>query len=153
MKASPDEHDRAHALKCELACEVLRFSGYVRLRVGGWSMLPTIWPGDTLELERVECDKLSAGDVVLFHRDRRLFVHRILNSDGSTIFTQGDAMPQPDPAVKKRELLGRVTCIVRDGKRIQPTKTLSLSHRAVAAVARSSEFGARVIVGMRGLLQ
>ncbi|HTT19158.1 MAG TPA: S24/S26 family peptidase [Candidatus Sulfotelmatobacter sp.] len=153
MKVFQDAHDQAHALKCELACEVLRLSGYVRLRVRGWSMLPTIWPGDTLELEKAECGKLSAGDVVLFHRDRRLFVHRMLNSDGNTIFTQGDAMAQPDPVVTERELLGRVTCIVRDGKRIQPTKTLSLSHRAVAAVARSSEFGARVIVGMRGLLQ
>jgi len=39
-----------HALKCELAGEVLRSSGRLRLKVSGSSMLPVIRPGDTLEL-------------------------------------------------------------------------------------------------------
>ena len=72
-----------HALKCELAGEVLRSSGRLRLRVTGWSMLPAIFPGDTLVIERANGESLGKGDIVLFHRDRRLFVHRVSGTSGS----------------------------------------------------------------------
>ncbi len=68
----------ANALKCELAGEVLRSSGTLRLRVTGWSMLPTVMPGDTLVIEHVSSDAVSEGDIVLFVRDRRFFVHRVV---------------------------------------------------------------------------
>jgi hypothetical protein len=35
-------------LGCELAAEVIRSFGRVRLRATGTSMLPAIWPGDVL---------------------------------------------------------------------------------------------------------
>ena len=152
MTVSEPAQDQAHALKCDLASEVLRTSGRLRLRVTGWSMLPAIWPGDTLEVEITKREELSAGDVVLFTRERRLFAHRVLRTNDHGIITHGDAMPQPDPLVDKNELLGRVAGIVRNGKLIQPSKTLSLSQRAVAGVARSSNVGARAVVKIHGLL-
>jgi len=33
-------------LKCDLAADVIRRFGALRLRVNGFSMLPSIWPGD-----------------------------------------------------------------------------------------------------------
>jgi len=145
--------DQGHAAKCELASEVLRTSGRLRLQVNGWSMLPTIWPGDTLQLERARREELSAGDIVLFHRDRRLFAHRIVATAADMVTTRGDAMPQSDPTLAEDQVLGRVAYIVRDGRCIEPTKTLSLSQWAVAGIARSSGFGARVIVELRGMLR
>jgi len=153
MTSAEEPRDPTHALKCELAAEVLRSSGRLRLRVTGWSMYPTIWPGDTLELERTERDELSTGDIVLFNRDRRLFAHRIWKTDASATVTRGDAMPRADAAVEEKELLGRVASITRNGKCIQPSKSLSLPHRAVAGLVRSSDFGARVVVGIHGFLQ
>ena len=147
------EFGESHSVKCDLASEVLRTSGHLRLRVSGLSMLPAIWPGDTLEVERTKRDELSAGDVVLFSRDQRLFAHRILKTSDHGILTHGDAMPRPDPLVAENELLGRVAGIVRNGKLIQPNRTLSFSQRAIAGVARSSDFGARVVVGIHGFLQ
>ena len=128
----------------------MRSSGYLRLQVTGWSMLPSVWPGDTLELERTGRDKLSTGDIVLFSRDRRLFAHRIVRSSGKTIHTRGDALPYTDPVVFEDALLGRVVCIVRDGKRIRPRKRLSVTQRAVAGIVRSSDLAARVVVGIYG---
>jgi hypothetical protein len=113
-------------------------------------MLPSVWPGDTLELERTGRDKLSTGDIVLFSRDRRLFAHRIVRSSGKTIHTRGDALPYTDPVVFEDALLGRVVCIVRDGKRIRPRKRLSVTQRAVAGIVRSSDLAARVVVGIYG---
>jgi len=39
-------------LGCELAAEVLRSSGRLRLRATGTSMLPAVWPGDVLSVCR-----------------------------------------------------------------------------------------------------
>ena len=66
QNAAPDP---AHLLKCELAREVLRSSGTLRLRVTGWSMLPTVMPGDTLIVDRAG-GGVSRGDIVLFARDQ-----------------------------------------------------------------------------------
>ncbi|MGA9977553.1 MAG: S24/S26 family peptidase [Candidatus Sulfotelmatobacter sp.] len=141
-----------HGLKCELASEVLRSSGRLRLRVRGWSMLPTILPGDTLMIEHVSSDRVSKGDIVLFHRDRRLFVHRVSGKTGSAedlqIITQGDGMPRPDPPVSGSQLLGRVSLVVRNGRSLEPAKSLGLSGRAVAALVRRSSSAARVIVAV-----
>ena len=48
MSSSSAAFDESHAIKCELASEVLNRSGSLRLKVMGWSMLPAVWPGDTL---------------------------------------------------------------------------------------------------------
>ena len=152
MSSSPSSATETHALKCELASDVLRSFGRLRLKVSGCSMLPAIWPGDTLELEHTTGTEISEGEIVLFGRDRRLFAHRVLKTSENTIVTRGDARPRVDPVVAEDQLLGRVAYIVRDGKCIQPSRRLSVSQRAVATVVRSSDFAARVVVGIHGLL-
>jgi Peptidase S24-like len=129
----------------------LASSGTLRLRVTGWSMLPTVWPGDTLLIERVNSEVVSEGDIVLFGRDRRLFVHRVVRkiTEDSKILTRGDAMPRLDPPVLDRDLMGKVVLIQREGRYIRPKSSLSLSSRAVAAAVRRSETAARVVVPRR----
>jgi signal peptidase I len=148
--------DDAHAIKCQLAAEVLRSSGTLRLQVTGWSMLPSVWPGDTLLVDRANSSAVSEGDMVLFARDRRLFAHRVVSKRGhhedsrvvTQIVTRGDAMPAPDSPVSDRELLGKVSSILRNGQWIKPRRSLRFAERAVAALVRSSEIAARVVVGM-----
>lgn len=147
-----------HALKCELAGEVLRSSGRLRLRVTGWSMLPAIFPGDTLVIERADCESVSIGDIVLFHRNRRMFVHRVSAKSGSAcdlqIVTQGDGMPNPDnPPVSTSQLLGKVSFVVRDGRCLELAKNPRFPMRAVAAMVRRSSSAARVLVGVHKMGQ
>jgi signal peptidase I len=148
--------DEAHALKCDLAAEVLRSSGQLRLRVRGSSMLPSVWPGDMLMIERVQASAASVGDLLLCERDRRLFVHRVVSLgrtvDG-TILTRGDAMPDADPAVPYRDILGRVSFIVRDRKLIVPKKILGLPQRAVATLIQRSEIAMRIAISVHRRLQ
>jgi signal peptidase I len=155
MKSLPQALADAHAVKQELAGEVLILSGRLRLGVTGSSMLPTVWPGDTLVIERASSDAVSKGDIVLFQRDGRFFVHRVVGkiAGDSMILTRGDAMLRPDPPVAGRCLLGKVVSIVRQGKRIRPKTDMGLSSRAVAAAVRRSETAARVVVGVHGMLQ
>ncbi len=153
-KREPSFND-AHALQCELASEVLRSSGSLRLGVTGWSMFPMLWPGDTLMIEQTTSDTIDPGDIVLFARDRRFFVHRVVakNAAEQSIQTRGDAMAQLDPPVLNRELLGRVVSILRNGKCIEPSRKIDVAKRSVAALVRHSEAAARVVVTVHGMLQ
>jgi hypothetical protein len=153
MSSSTAALNETHAVKCELAAEVLRSSGSLRLRVTGWSMLPTIWPGDTLMIERADSEAVSEGDIVLCARNRGFSAHRVVSKSAqdSAILTRGDAMCRPDPLVSHHDLLGRVAYIVRNGRCIEPSKTLRLSERAVAALVQHSDIAARVVVGVHGL--
>jgi len=140
-----------NALKCELAGEVLRSTGTLRLRVTGWSMLPSVMPGDTLMIDRVQSNAVCEGDIVLFGRDRRFFVHRVMTKSSdlaiAEFVTCGDAMPAPDPPVSESDLKGRVSFILRNGKCLQPARSLSVPARAIAALVRRSVLAARVVVG------
>lgn len=125
MNSLEEAQGGAHTVKCELAGEVLASSGTLRLRATDWSMLPTVWPGDVLLIERANSEVVSEADIVLFGRDRRLFVHRVVRKipEDSKIPTRGDAMPRLDPPVVEGDLMGK------------------------------SERAARVIVGAHGILQ
>ena len=142
--------DTVGALKCELAAEVLRSSGRLRLCATGWSMLPTVWPGDTIEIEHVSSEYISTGDIALFGREGRLFIHRVVGKDGDLdslrMITQGDGMAHPDPPVAASELLGKVSIIWRAGKWIEPRPSLSLMEKVTAFFVRHSSEAARVLV-------
>ena len=153
MKQVQSEINESHAVKCDLAAEVLRSSGTLRLQVRGWSMLPSIWPGDTLLVEQVESSQMAEGEIILFRRERRLFAHRIVRSDRSDILTRGDSMAAPDSPIDKDEVLGRVASIIRNGKRFQPRTSLRVHERAIASAVQRSDLAARVLVGTRELLQ
>jgi signal peptidase I len=155
MKVCAHPFGEAHALKCELAAEALRSSGTLKLQVTGWSMLPSIWPGDTLMVESVDRHAVSEGDMVLFARDRRLFAHRVVanHSGDGRLLTRGDAMPAPDLPISDGELLGKVSRILRNGRWHEPSRRLRFTERAVAALVRGSEIGARVVVGLHGVQQ
>ena len=146
--------DLTHSLKCELASESLRLSGSLRLKVRGWSMLPTIWPGDTLVISRLDGRELVQGDIALFQRESRFIVHRVLSKSTSNIkqvLTRGDAMLQHDAPVATDDLLGQVDFILRNGRKVEPSRNLGLTQCAVAGLAQRSEVGARVIVGIQQL--
>ena len=155
MKLAAQALGDANALKCELAGALLRSSGTLRLRVTGWSMLPTIWPGDTLVVERASSSDILQGDVVVFSNGRRFVAHRVVvknsGSGDSMVQTQGDALSRPDSPVAHDELVGKVSFIMRKGKQVKPARSLRLPERAVAAVFRRSTLAARVVVGVHGM--
>jgi signal peptidase I len=155
MTLTPQVLDEAQALKCDLAGEVLRSSGTLRLQVVGWSMLPIIWPGDTVVVERASKADVLDGDVVVFSNGRRLVAHRVVTKDSgsgdSMVQTKGDALSRLDAPVAHDEVLGKVAFIMRKGKRVKLATSLRLPERAVAAVFRRSTLAARVVVRVHGL--
>jgi len=137
-------------LKCELAGEVLRSFGTVQFPSIGWSMLPTLWPGDTLVVERVIHDQVRIGDVVVIGRQGKLCAHRVISTAGDSQnpqwITQGDALAVPDRPVTKNELLGKVSYLIRAGKLIALPSELSGVKRLTANIVRRSLPAARALV-------
>jgi hypothetical protein len=122
--------------RCSLAAEVLRTSGKLELRAMGVSMLPTLWPGDQLAVQSCRMDEVELGDLVLFMRQRRFFIHRAVGSfpvvNESLLIARGDCMPENDPPVRSSELLGRITGVQRGASSFAPARELSAFCRIVA---------------------
>jgi signal peptidase I len=123
---STDNEQRTSAVQ-QLFLEVLQSSGQAKLAVTGSSMLCSIWPGDILEVHRQSMAEISPGEVVLFARHGGFSAHRVVEKVGgperTLLITRGDHLSQPDSPVSPEELLGRVTAILRGGRRIEPRLT------------------------------
>lgn len=127
----------------ELAEEVIRKFGTVRLCVQGTSMMPAIRPGDTIEVRRTHPREISPGEIVLYSREGRFFAHRVIRrsntATGTHFVTQGDRLQAPDEPVSAAELLGRVTFIERGRRRVPPRANISKAERALCRVLRISD--------------
>jgi|SRR5579862_1535671 len=136
-------------LACGLTEEVVRTFGEVRLRVFGTSMVPSILPGDLVCVHRASLRDISSGEVVMFVRNERLFVHRVVDrqlmaySDSpreSCLITRGDRLLQNDPPVSSLELLGRVVSIERGSRKVKlpDARTNSLFVRLLQSSDRAT---------------
>jgi hypothetical protein len=154
MNSPAANEDWADSVRCELAGEILQTSGSVRLQVNGWSMLPAIWPGDTLEIQAADHTGIATGDIVLFERCGRMFVHRVVaNALRDHVLTRGDSMAHADPPVPNRSVLGKVQFIVRHGRRIEPAGKLRPPERAIAGLVQRWNIAGRAVMNLRSMLQ
>lgn len=134
----------------ELAAEVVRCFGELRLRVTGSSMLPAIRPGDDLLILRCRIEEANPGDIVLFMRHRRLFAHRVILRSSTCLITQGDGIAEPDLPVAANELLGKVMRVMRRGKTIRHESKMKLQARVAAALFRRSATAGRLFALLQG---
>jgi signal peptidase I len=142
--------------KCGLAAEVLQSSGKLTLRATGASMLPTLWPGDVLTIQYNTLDQVALGDVVLFVREGRFFVHRVVSKpkakDQQTfLVTRGDCMLQADQPVSSTELLGRVTHVERECSCFGPVLKLNQFRRLFAWMLSHCDLLQRIALRLHGL--
>jgi hypothetical protein len=109
-------------------------------------MLPTLYPGDVVALERTDPEALCAGDVILFQKQEHLFLHRIIAIDDSArrFATRGDAMPQADPVVSSDQILAKAVSVeTRDGRTLSHLRLRRLAKLLGFAIAHS-DFAGRV---------
>lgn len=131
----PQSAQSQNQFKHSLAAEVLRSTGWVRLAALGNSMLPALWPGDFVTIQAASLDQIQTGDVVLFARDRRFFIHRALRKvqlrSETRLLTRGDAMPKADAPVAAEELLGKVVFVERGSRPSIQVPACSLLRRCL----------------------
>ena len=130
MAAMPDTLDD---FKRGMAEEFLRKTGFLHLQVLGQSMLPGIWPGDVLTIETKVANEMEIGDIGLFRRNERFFVHRIKNKlilDGSLhLLARGDSAGTNDPPFPADALLGRVVKVQHGNRTTVPVREPGLYAR------------------------
>lgn len=101
-------------------------------------MLPTLWPGDVVTVHSVSPEQVEPGEIVLYMRQDRFFIHRIvsknLTQDEALLVTRGDCMSENDPPIGRSELLGKVTEVRRSGSTFLPGPELSLFRRLLAGL-------------------
>jgi signal peptidase I len=131
-----------------LAGEVVRAFGQMQLRVTGSSMIPTLWPGDLVRIERRAFESLNPGEIVFYLRDGRLFLHRLVasreTSRARSLTTRGDAMAAADPAVPENCFLGVATAVRRRGEWIRPRDVHRLLRWFLASSALMQQIILRV---------
>jgi signal peptidase I len=133
--------------KHDLAAQVLRQFGEVRLKVTGASMLPSVWPGDVLTVRRRSPAELLPGRIVLCHRDRGFFAHRMVGRQGDRLITRGDSHLREDPPFGDEEVLGEVVSILRNGRPVDLTPVWW--HRIFSWTLRHSELCTRMVLRLR----
>jgi signal peptidase I len=108
----------------ESVANKVRVGGSATIRVVATSMFPWIRPGDQAFIRRYDFSQINSGDVILYERANRLFIHRVirritrpgLGGDVTLLVVKGDALDRPDAPVSAKEFLGRAIRIHR-GKR------------------------------------
>ncbi len=143
----------AAVLKRDMACEILLSSGSVQLRAQGYSMFPTVRPGDVLIVERVSLQQVKVGDVVVMSRSSGLLSHRVISigrdAESALLITRGDTSVVDDLPVRESHLLGRIGYVIRKGKLISVPSRLSAIDNVAARVFRYSFPAVRGVMEMR----
>jgi hypothetical protein len=146
MSSTPEVQD---ATKRELAAEVIREFGEVRLRVTGTSMLPAVWPGDVITARRQSVAELSPGQIVLCYRNQTFSVHRVIGKCENGLITRGDSLAYDDPPFRDAEVLGAVISIDRGGRSVELSS--AWWHGAVSRMVQRSELCTRMLLRLRRL--
>lgn len=106
MNAAPLDWN---AVRSSIVADVLNGTRLrVRAKICGESMLPSLWPGDEVEIEGCSLKDVRPGEVVLVQRDDRFVLHRLVSSDNLGCLLQGDSVSLSDPPYPAVALLGRL---------------------------------------------
>lgn len=105
-------------------------------------MFPAIWPGDFVTVQRCELAELRPGQVVVYHQEEKLIVHRLERVTGDRLMTRGDSRLRFDAPLLPGAIVGRVVSISRGRRTINPQQTFW--QRVASPILRRSDFLVRV---------
>jgi signal peptidase I len=92
---------------------LLNKTGSMTLRVNGQSMMPTLAPGDCVQIKPFNFESLSSGDIIAFYQHDECLVHRVKCRVGLGVLTCGDNNILLDKLVTRDFYLGRVSTQIK----------------------------------------
>jgi hypothetical protein len=118
----------------EVAGQLLRQGGRLKIKARGGSMIPFVLDGDVTVVTAARGDEIEVGDVICYATlPGRLFLHRVIGRDGDRFVAKGDALSFSE-LVPPAQLLGRVVAVERRGRlRRLDTRTARWRGRGIAA--------------------
>ena len=132
-------------LFADVSTELLRSGQGIRFRAPGRSMYPTIKEDETITVQPVSPSAVQKGDIILYRCEKRVIAHRIVGIDkaggGAIRFTmRGDASGASTEQLKPEQILGKVVCIKRGRRRINPYGLCSKMERVLRPWASLSKW-------------
>ncbi len=115
----------------DLLSSAIQSGDGVRLAVSGRSMGPAYAAVSEIQVTPCEPASITLGRLVVFQRDGRWVVHRVMRRrrglDGTVYLTKGDGLARLDlPAVKSSDIKGVVSSLgLKDGSRVDLLSFLS----------------------------
>lgn len=108
-----------------------------RFRAKGFSMSPFIKDGDVVTVLPLDHSGPRVGDVVafLFPATGKSAVHRVVRRVRGGYVVKGDNTDEADGAVSRDRIIGVISRVERDGKRVRLGR--GLAGMAVATLSRS----------------
>lgn len=85
--------------------------GYTIMQVATGSMENTIQIKDIIIVKLTK--SIEKNDIITYEENNQLITHRVINIEGNTIETKGDANPTKDKPIKKEAVVGKVTFIIK----------------------------------------
>ncbi|WP_396654711.1 S26 family signal peptidase [Methanosarcina baikalica] len=109
-----------------------------RFQAPGFSMYPFIRNCDTIIISPLSFGRPRLGDVVAFIRPGtgKLVIHRVVENKGGCYLIKGDNTSEPDGLILNSNILGYVTKVERNGKKI--SLGLGLERLLIAYMSRKS---------------
>ena len=91
-----------------------------RFQATGGSMSALVRDGDVITVSPLSDIPPRLGDVVAFIRPEsgKLVVHRVVGKRDGSYLIKGDSAPDCADVIPRANILGRVTRVERDGKRV-----------------------------------
>ena len=133
-----------------LAKEMLRSFGEFRFVALGSSMIPALFPGDTLIVRKETHHYSCVGDVLLFSRAGRFYAHRLVHKTEENgylrLITRGDALDKNDPPFTESEMLGRVAAVIRRGRCIDLERHAGRRQLMIRWLVRRSDSAAKWVL-------
>ena len=101
--------------------ELLNRDGYIIYTNVGFSMMPLLrQKRDVIEIKKKEPSRSRKYDVVLYKRDKRYILHRVLKVLPDGYIIAGDHNTFIETDITDDRILGVMTRVIRNGKSITP---------------------------------
>jgi len=132
-----EEHPLSGTGLLELMQAVLGKGVPFRFQSKGLSMQPFIREGDVVTVSPLRGAGLRVGDVVAYAalEAERVVVHRVIGRNGRDLLIKGDGNAGADGLIAETQILGRVTRVERDGRKVH--LGLGPERWLIARLARS----------------
>ena len=105
----------------ELMLATLEKNAFFRFQVKGFSMSPFIRDGDIVTISPLSGKRSVFGNAVAFIHPcaEKLIIHRVIKNFPEHYLIKGDSLFYPDGFIPKKNLLGVVSKIERNGRRVR----------------------------------
>ncbi len=127
----PDK-DQRKVLR-DLADELLDKGTSLRIEASGYSMFPSIKPGNIIIIKPVPDEELKCGMIIAWKREKDMVVHRLVltyeSDDKRYYITRGDSCRSSDKPVTGNMIAGRVEAIYKGHNLIRPLKIHPIPER------------------------